>query len=238
MTLPPDRFLRRLKEKIIIADGAMGTMIQAANPSPDDFGGLDGCNEYLICTRPEIIKNIYSAYLDAGADVIETNTFGSSKLVLAEYDVGERAHEISKLNAQAARVLADEFASKAWPRFVAGSVGPGTKLPTLGHITFDEMFESYLPQMIGLIEGGIDFFQIETCQDLLQVKCAVAAAVEAMRRCNKRIPISVTVTIETTGTMLVGSEVAAALVVLESLPVDMIGFNCATGPDMMQENVR
>lgn len=238
MAVSTDRFLRRLREKVIIADGAMGTMIQSANPSPEDFGGLDGCNEYLICTRPEIVKSIYASYLDAGADLIETNTFGSSKLVLAEYDIGEQAYQISKLNAEAARALADEFSSKSWPRFVAGSVGPGTKLPTLGHISFDEMFDSYLPQMLGLIEGGIDLFQIETCQDLLQVKCAVAAAVEVMKRCKRRIPIAVTVTIETTGTMLVGSEVAAALVVLESLPVDIIGFNCATGPDMMQENVR
>lgn len=238
MTVPQDKFLRRMKEKVIIGDGAMGTMIQAANPSVDDYGGLDGCNEYLICTRPHIIEHIYAAYFEAGADVVETNTFGSSQLVLAEYGLAEQAYEISKRNAAAARVLADEFSSGSWPRFVAGSVGPGTKLPTLGHISFDEMFESFLPQLLGLIEGGVDLIQIETCQDLLQVKCAVNAALEAMRRCKRRVPIAVTVTVETTGTMLVGSEVAAALVVLDSLPVDIIGFNCATGPDMMQENVR
>ncbi len=235
---PADRFLRRMKEKVIIADGAMGTMIQLANPSVDDYGGLDGCNEYLICTKPGLIKEIHAKYLEAGADLIETNTFGSSRLVLAEYDVGERAYEISKLNAEAARAAASDFSSAAWPRFVSGSVGPGTKLPTLGHITYDDMFESYLPQMMGLLDGGVDLLQIETCQDMLQAKCAVAAAIEGMRRCKRRVPICVTVTIETTGTMLVGTEVAAALVVLESLPVDMIGFNCATGPDMMQENVR
>ncbi len=233
-----DPFLRRLREKVIIADGAMGTMIQLADPSPDDFGGLDGCNEYLICKRPDIIRSIHTKYLEAGADLVETNTFGSARLVLAEYDIGEQAYEISKLNAAAARAAVNEFSSTAWPRFVSGSIGPGTKLPTLGHISFDDMFESYLPQMIGLLDGGVDLFQIETCQDLLQVKCAVSAAVEAMKRCKRRVPICVTITIETTGTMLVGSEVAAALVVLESLPVDMIGFNCATGPDMMQENVR
>jgi 5-methyltetrahydrofolate--homocysteine methyltransferase len=236
--LPNDRFLRRLREKIIIADGAMGTMIQLANPTPDDYGGLDGCNEYLICTRPNLIKEIHGKYLEAGADLIETNTFGSSALVLGEYDIADRAHEVSKLNAEVARAVANDFSSSAWPRFVAGSVGPGTKLPTLGHISYDDMFKSYMPQMIGLLEGGVDLLQIETCQDMLQVKCSVAAAIEAMRRCKRRVPICVTVTIETTGTMLVGTEVAAALVVLDSLPVDMIGFNCATGPDMMQENVR
>lgn len=236
--LPTDRFLRRLKEKVIIADGAMGTMIQLANPTPDDYGGLDGCNEYLICTRPELIKGIHAKYFEAGADLIQTNTFGSSRLVLGEYDIGERAYEVSKLNAEAARAVANDFSSSSWPRFVSGSVGPGTKLPTLGHISYDEMFDSYLPQIQGLLDGGVDLLQIETCQDMLQVKCAVAAAIESMKRCKRRVPICVTVTIETTGTMLVGTEVAAALVVLESLPVDMIGFNCATGPDMMQENVR
>ena len=236
--LPNDRFLRRLREKVIIADGAMGTMIQLANPTPEDYGGLDGCNEYLICTKPDLIREIHAKYFEAGADLVETNTFGSSRLVLAEYDIGERAYEVSKLNAEAARAVANDFSSKSWPRFVAGSVGPGTKLPTLGHITYDDMFQSYLPQMMGLIDGGVDTLQLETCQDMLQVKCAVSAAVEAMRRSGRRVPICVTVTIETTGTMLVGTEVAAALVVLESMPIDMIGFNCATGPDMMQENVR
>ncbi len=236
--LPHDRFLRRLKEKVIIADGAMGTMIQLANPTPDDFGGLDGCNEYLICTKPNLIREIHAKYFEAGADLAETNTFGSSALVLGEYDIADRAYEVSKLNAEAARAVANDFSSKSWPRFVAGSVGPGTKLPTLGHITYDDMFQSYLPQMMGLLDGGVDTLQIETCQDMLQVKCAVYAAVEAMRRCGRRVPICVTVTVETTGTMLVGTEVAAALVVLDSLPIDMIGFNCATGPDMMQENVR
>jgi 5-methyltetrahydrofolate--homocysteine methyltransferase len=213
-------------------------MIQAANLSNDDYGGLDGCNEYLICTKPDLIRDIHAKYFEAGADLIETNTFGSSKLVLGEYDVADRAYDISRDNAAVARAVADEFSSRTWPRFVAGSIGPGTKLPTLGHISYDDMFQSYLPQMLGLIDGGIDVFQIETCQDMLQVKCAVAAAVAAMKERNKRLPIIVTVTVETTGTMLVGTEVAAALVVLESLPVDIIGFNCATGPDMMQENVR
>jgi 5-methyltetrahydrofolate--homocysteine methyltransferase len=238
MTAIYERFLRRLREKVLIADGAMGTMIQAANLTNDDYGGLDGCNEYLICTKPDLIREIHAKYFEAGADLVETNTFGSAKLVLGEYDLADRAYEISKENAAVARAVADEFSSRTWPRFVAGSVGPGTKLPTLGHISYDDMFQSYMPQMLGLIDGGVDVLQIETCQDMLQVKCAVAAAVAAMKERKKRLPIIVTVTIETTGTMLVGTEVAAALVVLESLPVDVIGFNCATGPDMMQENVR
>jgi 5-methyltetrahydrofolate--homocysteine methyltransferase len=193
MTATYERFIRRLREKVIIADGAMGTMIQAANLSNDDYGGLDGCNEYLICTKPELVRDIHAKYFEAGADLVETNTFGSSKLVLAEYDVADRAYEISRDNAAVARAVADEFSSRTWPRYVAGSVGPGTKLPTLGHISYDEMFHSYLPQMLGLIDGGIDVFQIETCQDMLQVKCAVAAAVAAMKERKKRLPIIVTV---------------------------------------------
>lgn len=231
-------FLKRSLEKVIIADGAMGTMIQQRNLSADDFGGLDGCNENLVLTRPDVIREIHAAYFAAGADLVETNTFGSSEIVLAEYDLGPKAYEISKVAAQLARGVADDFSKGSWPRFVAGSVGPTTKLLTLGHITFDRMLESYLPQMIGLIEGGIDLLQIETCQDILQVKCAVIAAREAMKRCRREVPIAVTLTVETTGTLLVGTEIGAALVVIETLPVDFVGLNCATGPDMMQENIR
>lgn len=238
MTRLSDRFSKRIREKVIVADGAMGTMIQGYNLSPDDFHGLDGCNEYLVCTRPDVIREIHAKYFEAGADLVETNTFGSSALVLGEYDLAEKAYDITLRATKLARDAADQFSSSAWPRFVAGSVGPGTKLPTLGHISYDTLFESYRPQMRALLDGGADLIQIETCQDLLQVKCAIDAARDAMRRAGREIPICVTVTIETTGTMLVGAEVAAALVVLESLPVAMVGFNCATGPDMMQENVR
>ncbi|RIL07129.1 MAG: methionine synthase, partial [Proteobacteria bacterium] len=232
------RFLDRLKEKVIIADGAMGTRIQGYGLSADDFEGLDGCNEFLCLTRPEIIREIHCSYLEAGADLIETNSFGSSSVVLAEYGIADRAYELSKRSAELARECADQFSSKSWPRFVSGSVGPTTKLPTLGHITFDDLHQAYMPHFVGLLEGGIDLFQIETCQDILQLKCAVIAAVDAMKKVGRRVPICTTLTIETTGTMLIGTESAAALVVLESLPIDLVGLNCATGPDMMQEHVR
>lgn len=232
------KFLARLREKIIIADGAMGTMIQSYGLNADDFNGLDGCNEYLNITRPQVIQGIYQAYLEAGADLIETNTFGSSKIVLAEYGLADQAYDISKRSAQLAREVADDFSSRSWPRFVAGSMGPGTKLLTLGHISFEEMHASYLDQARGLIEGGADLLQIETCQDILQLKCAVIACVDAMRIAQRRVPICATVTIETTGAMLVGTEIAAALTVMETLPIDLLGMNCATGPDLMQENVR
>ncbi len=233
----PD-FLSRAREKVIIADGAMGTMIQLRSLSVDDFAGLEGCNEYLCVTRPEIIKEIHAAYLDVGADLIETNSFGSCEIVLAEYGIAERAYEISKQSAALAREVADSYTSNSWPRFVSGSIGPGTKLVTLGHTTWDAMYKSYYSQAAGLIDGGCDLLQIETCQDVLQIKCAVAAAIAAMKKAAKKLPICVTLTIETSGTMLVGTEMIAALVVLETLPVDFVGFNCATGPDMMQENVR
>lgn len=232
------RFIQRLNEKVIIFDGAMGTMLQGYNLTPDDFAGLDGCNEYLNITRPTIVKEIHAAYFEAGADIVETNTFGSSQVVLAEYDIGDQAYEISKKSALLAREVADDFSRRSWPRFVSGSVGPSTKLPTLGHISFDAMLDTYLPQMLGLIEGGVDLIQIETCQDILQMKCAIIAARDAMKKLGKYVPICAQVTIETMGTMLIGTEVQAALVVGETMPIDIFGMNCATGPDMMQEHVR
>ena len=213
-------------------------MIQGYSLTDDDFAGLEGCNEYLIVTRPHIIQEIHSAYFEAGADIVETDTFGSSAIVLAEYGIADQAYEISKKGAEIAKKVALDFSSRSFPRYVAGSVGPGTKLITLGHTDWATMYQSYFAQILGLIEGGCDLIQIETCQDILQVKCTVVAAIDAMKKAGRKVPICVTLTIETTGTMLVGTEVAAALTVLESLPVDMVGFNCATGPDMMQENVR
>lgn len=231
-------FLKRLSEKIIIEDGAMGTMIQSFNLGADDFEGLDGCNEFLSITRPQIVRDIHAAYFDVGADVVMTNTFGASRVVLAEYDIADRTFEISKRSAELAREVCDQFSTKTWPRFVSGSIGPGTKLPTLGHISFQDLYQSYYENALGLLEGGVDFLQIETCQDILQTKAAVCAARDAMKKTQREVPICVTVTLETTGTMLVGTEIAAALVVLETLPIQMVGLNCATGPDLMQENVR
>ncbi len=216
----------------------MGTSIQNQAPSPDDFGGLDGCNEYLCETRPELIKGIHASFFEIGADTVITNSFGSSTIVLAEYGIAEKAYELSKKSAALARELANDFSSRSWPRFVSGAIGPTTKLPTLGHITFDALYQAYFPHILGLIDGGADVLHIETCQDILQLKCAVIAARDAMKKAGKELPIAATLTVETTGTMLVGTEVAAALVVLESLPVQLVGLNCATGPDLMQENVR
>lgn len=238
LTSKKPTFLERLREKVIVVDGAMGTMIQGYNLTADDFEGLDGCNEYLVHTRPQVIKEIHAAYLEVGADVVMTDSFGSSEIVLAEYDIGEKAYDLSYKAAAIARQVADEFSSRSWPRFVSGSVGPTTKLLTLGHVTFDQMYRSYLPNMCGLIDGGVDVLQIETSQDILQLKCAIIAARDAMKKAGRYVPICTTFTVETTGTMLVGTEVPAGLVVLESLPVDLVGMNCATGPDLMQENVR
>jgi 5-methyltetrahydrofolate--homocysteine methyltransferase len=231
-------FLKRLKEKVIIFDGAMGTMIQSYNLSADDFRGLDGCNEYLCDTRPEIIKEIHAAYFAAGCDVVETNSFGSSGIVLAEYGIADQAYDLSRKSAEIAVEVARDFSTKSWPRFVAGSVGPTTKLLTLRHTTFDEMYRTYLPHLEGLIDGGVDLIQIETCQDILQMKCAIIAARAAMRKVKREVPICAQITVETTGTMLIGTEVAAALTVAESMPIDLFGMNCATGPDQMQESVR
>lgn len=231
-------FLDRLKEKVIVFDGAMGTMIQGYNLDSDAFEGLDGCNEFLVLSKPNLIAEIHSKFLEVGADAVETNTFGSAPLVLAEYGIAERSYEISKKAAQIAREVADQFSTSSWPRFVSGSVGPGTKLVTLGQISYNDMFVGYSTQIRGLIDGGVDLIQIETCQDILQIKCAVNAARTTMRDLKRQIPICVQITIETTGTMLLGTETAAALVVSESLPIDIFGLNCATGPDLMQEHVR
>lgn len=227
-----------MREKVIVADGAMGTSIQKYNLSHDDFGGLEGCNEYLVRTRPDVIREIHASYLDAGADLVLTNSFGSSSIVLAEYGIPDLAYELSRGAAELARGVANDFAKLSWPRFVSGSIGPGTKIITLGHIDFDTMHRAYVEQARGLIDGGVDLIQIETCQDILQVKCAVIAARDAMKICKRELPICVTLTVETMGTMLIGTELSAALVTLESLPIAMAGLNCATGPDMMQEHVR
>jgi 5-methyltetrahydrofolate--homocysteine methyltransferase len=215
-------------------------MLQRAQLGPDDFGGAkyEGCNELLNVTRPDVVQKIHAAYFEAGADLVETNTFGSTSIVLAEYEVAERAYELSKKAAELAAAVARDFSTKERPRFVSGSVGPTTKLVSLGHVTFDEQRRAFREQIRGMIDGGADVIQIETSQDLLQTKCAVIAAREAMREAGREIPIIAQVTIETTGTMLVGTEISAALPALEALDVDVVGTNCALGPDLMQEHVR
>ena len=230
--------LRVLRERVLVFDGGMGTQIQSANLTLDDFRGLEGCNELLVDTRPDVIQAIHERYFRAGADVVETNSFGGQPYVLAEFDIGHRAFELNKLSAEVAQKAAAKFSTKERPRFVAGSMGPGTKLVTLGHIGTQELFDAYKVYAKGLIAGGVDCLNIETCQDILQVKLAVIAARDAMAELGREVPIFCTVTIETTGTMLVGSDIAAAVTTLEALPVDVIGLNCATGPDLMQESVR
>jgi len=230
--------LRVLRERVLVFDGAMGTQIQSAALTLDDFAGLEGCNEILVETRPDVIGAIHERYFKAGADVVETDSFGGQPYVLAEFGIAHRAFELNQMAAQVAKKVADRFSTAARPRFVSGSMGPGTKLVTLGHIGTQELFDAYKVYAKGLIAGGVDCLNIETCQDLLQVKLAIIASRDAMAELGREVPIFCTVTIETTGTMLVGSDIAAAVTTLEALPVDVIGLNCATGPDLMQESVR
>ncbi|HWM58120.1 MAG TPA: homocysteine S-methyltransferase family protein, partial [Pseudonocardia sp.] len=216
----------------------MGTMLQAADLVLDDFAGLEGCNEILNATRPDVVRSIHRAYLEAGADAVETNTFGTNLPNLAEYDIAERIEELARKGAQLAREVADEMSTPDRPRYVLGSVGPGTKLPTLGHESFVRLRDAYTACGRGLLVGGADAFVVETCQDLLQVKAAVLGVQRAMQAEGRRIPLVTQVTVETTGTMLLGSEIGAALTALEPLGIDVIGLNCATGPAEMSEHLR
>jgi 5-methyltetrahydrofolate--homocysteine methyltransferase len=229
-----------LKEKVVVFDGAMGTNIQAQNLTADDFGGehLNGCNEYLLISKPSVIEKVHSDFLSVGVDVIETNTFGSSSIVLAEYNLQDRAYEISKLGAQIASKVAKDFSTTSHPRFVAGSLGPTTKLPSLGHISFSDMEKSYYEQVAGLVEGGSDLLIVETSQDLLQIKAALGAIFRYFHEKRIKLPVISSVTIETMGTMLMGTEISAALTALEPYDISVIGMNCATGPKEMSENIR
>ncbi|MGI9101676.1 MAG: methionine synthase [Terriglobales bacterium] len=230
-------FLKAVKERVVIYDGAMGTSIQSMNPSVDDYWGKEGCNELLVLSRPDLIRDIHAGYFAAGCDVVETNTFGATRIVLGEYQLESKVGEINRAAAKLARDVAAEF-SNGRKRFVAGSIGPTTKLPSLGHISFDDMAASYLEQITALIEGGVDILLVETCQDLLQAKAALVAVFEGMKQAGKRLPVQVQVTLEATGTMLLGTEIGAALTSLEPFDVDAIGLNCATGPKEMNDAVR
>ena len=227
-----------LTSRVLVADGAMGTMLQAQGDLEleRDFQGLEGCNEVLNVTRPDVVAAVHRAYLQAGSDCVETNTFGTNLAALAEYDIVPRLEELAGAGARIARSVVDEFTDK--PRFVLGSMGPGTKLPSLGHVTFADIRDAYQRQVEAMVAGGIDAVQIETCQDLLQAKAAVIAARRARENLGVDLPILVNVTVETTGTMLLGSEIGAARTTLESLGVDVIGLNCATGPAEMSEHLR
>ncbi|MFE9308634.1 methionine synthase [Streptomyces sp. NPDC006706] len=228
-----------LATRVVVADGAMGTMLQAQEPSLDDFQQLEGCNEVLNVTRPDIVRSVHSAYFEVGVDCVETNTFGANLTALGEYDIAERVAELSEAGARIAREAADAFtAADGRPRWVLGSMGPGTKLPTLGHTTFAAIRDAYRQNAEGLLAGGADALLVETTQDLLQTKASVIAARRAMETAGYEVPLIVSVTVETTGTMLLGSEIGAALTALEPLGVDMIGLNCATGPAEMSEHLR
>ncbi|HEY7853649.1 MAG TPA: methionine synthase [Aquiluna sp.] len=228
-----------LKERVVIADGAMGTMLQDRKPSLEDFEGHEGCNEILNVTRPDIVLDVHNAYFETGIDCVETNTFGANWSNLSDYGIDDRIEELASAGAALARQSADEFTKKdGKPRWVLGSMGPGTKLPSLGHTTYKHLKDTFALQAKGLIVGGADAFMVETSQDLLQTKAAVNGCKQAIVDAGIRLPIFVEVTVETTGTMLMGSEIGAALTTLEPLGIDMIGLNCATGPQEMSEHLR
>ncbi len=236
-------FLERLHgpdRPVLVFDGATGTSLQQMDLSAEDFGGpaLEGCNENLVFTRPDAVQAVHRQFLEVGADVIETDTFGAASIVLAEYGLEDQAFAINKRAAELARQVADEYSTAAKPRFVAGSIGPTTKLPTLGHIDFDTMKASFRQQAEGLLAGDIDLFIVETCQDVLQIKAALQGLEEAMASAKMRRPVMVSVTMETTGTMLVGSDIAAVVAILEPFRIDVLGLNCATGPEQMKEHIR
>ena len=236
-------FLNRLRSPqrpVIVFDGAMGTNLQVQNLTAADFGGAEyeGCNEYLVHSKPEAVETVHRAFLEAGADVIETDTFGGTAVVLAEYDLAAQAYDLNKTAAALANRVAQEYSTPEKPRFVAGSMGPGTKLPTLGHIDFDTLKDAYVEQVQGLLDGGVDLLLVETCQDVLQIKAALNAIEEVFSQRNERIPIMVSITMEVMGTMLVGTEINAALSILEPYNIDILGLNCATGPEQMKEHIK
>jgi 5-methyltetrahydrofolate--homocysteine methyltransferase len=237
----PSRFATELARRVLIFDGAMGTSIHQKDLDLHaDYCGCENCTDLLVATRPDVIQEIHESFLAVGCDVVETDTFGANTLVLAEFELSHRTYELNKKAAEVARVACARHTTADKPRFVAGSIGPGTKLITLGNTTWEAMFDSYREQARGLIDGGCDLFIIETCQDLLQVKCTINAVLAALAEKGKTtedIPIMVSVTIETTGTMLLGTEIAAAAHALSQYPIISLGLNCATGPTEMAEHV-
>ncbi len=234
------KLLDTLKERIVVFDGAMGTNLQVQNLTLDDFGGprFEGCNENLLVTRPDAVEKVHAAFLEAGCDVIETNSFNGTPVDFAEYDIEDKAYDMNVMAAYLARRVAADYSTKEKPRWVAGSMGPGRKLPTLGHISFAELRDAYTVQVCGLLDGGADLLIVETCQDLLQTKAALAAIFAHFKKTGRRVPVIAQVTIETFGTMLNGTEIAAALTALSPFPIDVIGMNCGTGPKHMTESIR
>ncbi|NLC56877.1 MAG: methionine synthase, partial [Armatimonadetes bacterium] len=233
-----EQFRATLRERVLIFDGAMGTSIHACGLSLDDYEGHEGCSEILVVTRPEVIRDIHASFLAVGCDAIETNSFGANRIVLGEYGIAERAYELNHRAAALAREVAADFSTPEHPRFVVGSLGPGTRLPTLGHTDFDTLRAMYHEQAAGLIAGGADVLLIETCQDLLQAKAALLGVLDARHEAGCDLPVMLQVTIESNGTMLLGTEIGAALTTFLGYPLDAFGLNCATGPARMAEHIR
>jgi 5-methyltetrahydrofolate--homocysteine methyltransferase len=232
-------FLQFIDDQVLLLDGAMGTQIQGADLDVEkDYLGQENCSEILNISRPDFVRDVHMKYFAAGADAVETNTFGGSSLTLGEFDLSERTVEINKRACELAHEAIAEFSHDGRKRFVVGSIGPGTKLPSLGHIDYDTLEASFKLQTVGLLEGRADAILVETCQDPLQIKAAVNGARLAMQDVNTNLPIMVQVTVETTGTMLVGTDIAAATTIMHALDVPILGMNCATGPQEMAEHVR
>ncbi|RME40989.1 MAG: methionine synthase, partial [Planctomycetota bacterium] len=228
-----------LHERVLVFDGAMGTSVQRYELPLSDYRNLENCTDIVVLTRPDIVLDIHRSFLSVGCDAVTTNTFGANKVVFGEFGVAELTYEVNRKAAELARKACEPFQKPSQPRFVLGSMGPGTKLPSLGQVSWDELLDSYTEQVRGLLDGGVDALIIETCQDILQAKCALVAALDAMREKGRTVPILCTVTMETTGTMLVGTDLAAAWTALS--PYDELagfGLNCATGPQEMSEHVR
>ncbi|MDX3490736.1 methionine synthase [Streptomyces sp. ID05-18] len=234
-----DALREALATRVVVADGAMGTMLQAQDPTLEDFENLEGCNEILNITRPDIVRSVHEEYFAVGVDCVETNTFGANHSAANEYEIADRIFELSESGARIAREVADEFAAKdGRQRWVLGSIGPGTKLPSLGHITYDVLRDGYQKNAEGLLAGGSDALIVETTQDLLQTKSSIIGARRAMDALGVHVPLICSLAFETTGVMLLGSEIGAALTALEPLGIDLIGLNCSTGPDEMSEHLR
>ena len=232
--------LDTLKERIVVFDGAMGTNLQVQNLSLEDFGGprFEGCNENLLVTRPDAVEKVHAGFLDVGCDVVETNSFNGTPVDFAEYDIADKAYDMNVLAAQLAKRVASDYSTNDKPRWVAGSMGPGRKLPTLGQISFVDLREAYRVQASGLLDGGVDMLIVETCQDVLQTKAALGAIFSVFAEKRVRVPVIAQVTIEQFGTMLNGTEIAAALTALSPFPIDVVGMNCGTGPKHMTESLR
>ena len=236
-------YLATLRDRVLFFDGGMGTQLQARDLTRDDFGGKEGCNDFLSVTRPDVVEDIHAAYFDAGADVVETNSFQASRLRFEEWGLAERTWEINHAAAAIARRVADRYAADGRPRFVAGSMGPSGLLPSsedpeLGRLGMEAIVDGFLDQARGLIEGGADVLILETCQDMLEMKAQILASREAMRLAGRVVPIQASVTLDPTGRMLLGTDIRGALATLEAMAVDVIGLNCSTGPDLMRDAIR